>query len=138
MFDISLIDRDPDKCSLEEEIVDSYGTFIPLLTFNNIQSRCRNPIEDDQVEDETFDEPPTNPLSNLDESKESYTSTKGKPVLQSHPYIITRFVIYKISIYAAVYIHESYVVNTGVEHIFESSTLQNSTIGRLTIDITKD
>ncbi|KDR66891.1 hypothetical protein GALMADRAFT_232296 [Galerina marginata CBS 339.88] len=85
--------------TLAEEVVDAYGTFTPLLTFQNIKSRCESSsnsttgtslpsLGDDYDEDEEEDAPTTNPAV-LGSSKNRFSS-QGKPVLEAHPYIITR------------------------------------------------
>ncbi|KAF9557906.1 hypothetical protein CPC08DRAFT_819607 [Agrocybe pediades] len=77
------------KSSLAEEVVDAYGTFTPLLSFHNIQSRCPESTQDSETEEEDFDFHammfPDRPRKTRNE-----LTTKGKPVSESHPYIITR------------------------------------------------
>ncbi|KDR66890.1 hypothetical protein GALMADRAFT_232295 [Galerina marginata CBS 339.88] len=58
--------------SLQEEVVDAYGTFTPLMAFHNVTSKCASS---------------SNPTLNVSANAEDFD---GSPVLQSHPYIITK------------------------------------------------
>ncbi|KDR81194.1 hypothetical protein GALMADRAFT_153481 [Galerina marginata CBS 339.88] len=84
--------------SLEEEVIDEYGTFTPLLSFQNIKSRCGSSTtaltdasEDEDEEENTPSLTTAIKLNGLlsHGSKDRFSS-KGKPVLEAHPYVITR------------------------------------------------
>ncbi|PPQ99840.1 hypothetical protein CVT24_009634 [Panaeolus cyanescens] len=91
--------------TLKDDIIDSFGISTKLLEFYPIQSRCRNskPLEDSDTSfdfpmddlDVEIPEPTNNPSSNTKSkeykgSKSNTKATIGLPVLESHPYIITR------------------------------------------------
>ncbi|KAH9475045.1 hypothetical protein JR316_0012148 [Psilocybe cubensis] len=78
--------------SLADNIVDSYGTFTPLIAFHDIKSRCPDSFQPEDVEDdETYYEEDDIVLSfGVAENRKKWASTKGRSVLSSHPYIITR------------------------------------------------
>jgi len=82
--------------TLADEVVDAYGIFTPLLFFHEIKSRC-------QTDEQTEVSPPDVNKKQID--PESWKpikpkgkieiTTDGRPVLKAHPYIITRYIIFK-------------------------------------------
>lgn len=101
---VAMPSRHSYKPSIGEDIVDSYGAFIPLIAFYNIQSKCpsldisQNKILDEEDEYDDVDEENTGEpeISNvgvphvISEQRKKWQSTNGKSVLAAHPYIITR------------------------------------------------
>lgn len=96
------MNRENPGLTLKDEVIDSYGTFTPLLTFYDIKSRCppsesspSNVDDTSELYDDDF-EPDENAVipPNVLKSRQRWTSTKGKPVLSAHPYIITRCVVF--------------------------------------------
>jgi hypothetical protein len=87
---------------LADLALESFGVTVPLLQFHGVHSRCHNSDNSDKGSDEPADE---KSYSDDDEDQEaeiepddnpllpvllSLEKTNGKPVLKSHPYIITR------------------------------------------------
>ena len=82
--------------TLADEVVDAYGITTPLLSFHEIKSRCQT--------DGQIDVSPPPPNSNENENDPQgwkpvikpkdkiEITTEGKPILGSHPYIITRYI----------------------------------------------
>ncbi|KAF9466788.1 hypothetical protein BDZ94DRAFT_137676 [Collybia nuda] len=75
--------------SLADKAIESFGVTIPLLSFHGVHTRCAGdssdavPFEEDE---EVTNQPP------LDDNSNSplLVTTNGKPLLKSHPYIVTR------------------------------------------------
>lgn len=97
-----------------EEAIDSFGVSIPLLEFHNLHSRCPG-ADSDAVDAQSSDTPESENSDDEDEDDEykedkedsgtrslfkkfGFTTTT-KPLLESHPYIITRFVNLLRSLY---------------------------------------
>ena len=89
-----------------EEAIDSFGVSIPLLEFANVHSRCAGAGADVHAVGAQPSDTPESESSDDDEDEEDekgapprvfrkfrFTTTTGQPLLESHPYIITRFVI---------------------------------------------
>ena len=87
-----------------EEAIDSFGVSIPLLEFANLHSRCTG-ADGDAVDAEPSDTPESESSDEDEEDEDSekgapprvfrkfgFTTTTGKSALESHPYLITRFV----------------------------------------------
>lgn len=77
--------------SLADKAIESFGVTIPLLSFHSVHSWCPSDsidISSSEPEDDE-DEPPN---QQLDDSKNLplLKTTNGKPLLESHPYVITR------------------------------------------------
>ncbi|KJA18913.1 hypothetical protein HYPSUDRAFT_205001 [Hypholoma sublateritium FD-334 SS-4] len=92
--------------SIQDQIVDSYGVFIPLLAFMPINSTCPKPSiaiksaqqmipapQDSDSEDD-MDDMDIPALSHPEHARtnfiKSYASTDSHSVLDAHPYIVTR------------------------------------------------
>ena len=89
-----------------EEAVDSFGVSIPLLEFANVHSRCTGAGADVHAVGAQPSDTPESKSSDEDEEDEDsekgapprvfrkfgFTTTAGKSALESHPYLITRFV----------------------------------------------
>lgn len=81
--------------TMVEEAIDSFGLSIPLLEFANVHSRCADAVDvqpresdgsdEDEDEDVELKAAPSRVFR-----KFGFTTTTGKPLLESHPYIITR------------------------------------------------
>jgi hypothetical protein len=97
--------------TMVEEAIDSFGVSIPLLEFNNLHSRCAGAVDaqpSDTTESESSGEEEEEEEDKEDSGtggpsrvfrKLGFTTTTGKPLLESHPYIITRFVNLLRSVY---------------------------------------
>ena len=94
---------DAHERTMVEEAIDSFGMSIPLLEFANFHSRCTG--ADAHAVDARPSNTPESESSDEDEDEDSekgapprvfrkfgFTTTTGKSALESHPYIITRFV----------------------------------------------
>lgn len=92
--------------TLQDKAIDSYGVSIELVRFLGIRSRCTSnaanvseythELEDDTGDyEDSDDEAETNNLSDLTLPPAHLQPTgtsKGKPVLESHPYIVSQWV----------------------------------------------
>ena len=97
------MDRPDYKRALAEEVVDAYGTFVPLLSFYNVKSRCGYAdnsmalgleFEDDEEEEEKEVSYKLS-LTTKNQPKSRWDFSKqGWPPLQSHPYIKTKSVLH--------------------------------------------
>ncbi|KAF9553624.1 hypothetical protein CPC08DRAFT_767400 [Agrocybe pediades] len=71
--------------------INAYGTFVPLLTFNNIKPRCPFPGgEEGTLGEIDQDEYAKEMWKIVFAENRPYLSTQGKPAHRAHPYIITR------------------------------------------------
>ncbi|PPQ69931.1 hypothetical protein CVT26_013256 [Gymnopilus dilepis] len=87
------------KRTLAEEVVDAYGTFVPLLSFYNVKSRCGyadnstalglESEDDEEEEEKELSYKLTLTTKNQPKSRWDF-SKQGWPPLQSHPYIKTK------------------------------------------------
>ena len=87
--------------TLQDKAIDSFGVSIGLVRFSGIQSRCglttsnatnasEHTHEDDTEDSEDLEEIDSdNSIENYSTLAEISTS-KGKPVLESHPYIVSQ------------------------------------------------
>ena len=92
--------------TLQDKAIDSFGVSIGLVQFFGTQSRCgptstsdlanasqHGTPEDDTGDEDSDDESDTNEnYSTLARHFQPIETTKGKPVLESHPYIVSRWV----------------------------------------------
>jgi hypothetical protein len=93
--------------TLQDKAIDSFGVSIGLVRFFGIRSRCdfttsnatnasEHTPEDDAGDEDSDDETDTDnsneDYSTLADPFQPITITKGKPVLESHPYIVTQWV----------------------------------------------
>ena len=90
--------------TLQDKAIDSFGVSIVLVRFSGIQSRCNlttsnaanvseHTPEDDTGDEDSDDETDTNEkFSTLPNRFQLIETSKGKPVLESHPYIVTQWV----------------------------------------------
>ncbi|GLB42810.1 hypothetical protein LshimejAT787_1202590 [Lyophyllum shimeji] len=95
--------------SLADKALESFGVSIPLLEFHGVQSRCTaadgnstaasvdanensyDEEEEDELEEETLaPDPVPSKAAKATAPRSSLEKTGGKPVLRSHPYIVTR------------------------------------------------
>ena len=91
--------------TLQDKAIDSFGVSIGLVRFSGIQSRCapttsnalkasEHALEDDSG-NEDFDDSDETDTDNSDGNYLTLgeiASSKGKPVLESHPYIVSQWV----------------------------------------------
>ena len=90
--------------TMVEEAIDSFGVSIPLLEFANVHSRCAG-ADVHAVGAQPSDTPDSESSDEEEEDEEDekgapprvfrkfgFTTTTGKSALESHPYLITRFV----------------------------------------------
>jgi hypothetical protein len=83
---------------LADEALESFGVTVPLLRFHGVQSWCHSPVDSHEAADEesySDDEKDEEVSSRLDDnavpnSLDEMQRTNGRPVLKSHPYVITR------------------------------------------------
>jgi hypothetical protein len=86
-----------------DRVVDSYGTFLPLLVLSSVKSNCPSTLVNetkdshDEINDESdeiFDlDAPDQPKTGSDRHPGwLYTSTRKVSALEAHPHIITQYV----------------------------------------------
>ena len=86
---------------MRDEVLDSFSASVPLVAFYDVASSCPSAKKEGIDEDE---EPPTKTkLSNHKSDLirlPDHQSTADEPVAKTHPYVITRWVVFYIRPYS--------------------------------------
>lgn len=103
--------------TLQDKAIDSFGVSIGLVRFSGIQSRCglttnaanasEHAQEDDTGNEDSEDSDEIDTIENDLKLGDFFTTSKGKPVLESHPYIVTHSYINAVDM-TKFYDHKAY------------------------------